>query len=174
MSACAAGETTYAGHVQGSGPDPLCRDTDCTLVIGDHLEDRYAHAHLHLQARCQRFVANLYDWGVRSTDKKDTLNTREQVSLPFALIIENQVKTQIPARLGSQEHSKKDMLNTCEQVSLSLIADSQRPAAPAGYRAATILVLELGGVRSTDKRDLLNTREQVSLLPEFTTPISAT
>ena len=26
-----------------------------------------------------RFVERLYDWGIRSTDEKDALNTREQV-----------------------------------------------------------------------------------------------
>ncbi len=33
-----------------------------------------------LQGSCQRFVARLYDWGVRSTNEKDALNEREQAS----------------------------------------------------------------------------------------------
>lgn len=30
-----------------------------------------------------RFVERLYDWGIRSTDEQDTLNTREQAPLTW-------------------------------------------------------------------------------------------
>jgi hypothetical protein len=32
-----------------------------------------------MQGRSVRFVERLYDWGIRSTNEKDALNTREQV-----------------------------------------------------------------------------------------------
>jgi hypothetical protein len=38
---------------------------------------------MSIKGRSVRFVERLYDWGIRSTDEKDALNTREQAPLTW-------------------------------------------------------------------------------------------